>query len=243
MQCPCKQFDIQKYKDKPYQQTPCATCFMTKETTNTNKHSILYDTDGAFQETITQQRQQELGLSQDHCSMQDFYGFSDQRTSQQLTQDAVKLIIEACQHNFLITLSNIVLKLTDLARTYPVTYQILHMKMQYPSMSYAEIGRNLNPPCSKQNVLYHLSSAVKQFPDLCSSIITDSRFSGGRYAIKNVASTVNRAKQVEKIRRLLYEETEANKRKTIQELKKEFDKPVTNIPTEFYDDYKQEVQK
>lgn len=112
--------------------------------------------------------------------------------------------------------------------------------MQYPSMSYHEIGRNLNPPCSKQNVLYHLSNAVKQFPDLCASIITDSRFSGGRLAIKKIANTIQKQRQIEKIRKILYVQTEANKRKSIQQLKEEFAKPVGSIPIEFFDSYKED---
>ena len=236
MNCPCDAFDVQKYKDVPYQQTPCYNCFMTKETNNTNKHSILYDTDGALDQQLTEQAQQQLGLTEDPYDL-------DLPEEDQLTPEAITMVMQACQKNFLITLSNIVLKLTDIARQYPVTYQILHMKMQYPSMSYHQIGRNLNPPCSKQNVLYHLSNAVKQFPDLCSSIITDSRFSGGRFAIKRVANTANKEKQIQKIRKVLYVETEANKQKSLSELKKEFAKPIDSIPIDYYDFYKKEDEK
>lgn len=206
---------------------------MTKETNNTNKHSILYDTDGALQQMLSEEVQQQLGIIQNPLDL-------DMPQQDALTPDAITMVMQACQKNFLITLSNIVLKLTDLARQYPVTYQILHMKMQYPSMSYHQIGRNLNPPCSKQNVLYHLSNAVKQFPDLCSSIITDTRFSGGRFAIRRAADLADKNKQLDKIRKILYVETETNKQKSIKKLKEEFSKPVDSIPIDFFDSYKEE---
>jgi len=68
--------------------------------------------------------------------------------------------------------------------------------MQYPHLSYYQIGAKMTPPCSKQNVLYHLSHAVKEFPDLHKAILTDTRFSGGRYAIKTEADKAAHYKQV-----------------------------------------------
>lgn len=214
MNCPCPDFDPQKYKNKPYQETPCASCFMTRETNKTNKHSQLYDTDGPVEEVIDKD-----GKAPDE--LMDM----NQLTDQQLSPESIELIMKACQQNFLIVLSNVVLKLTDLAQTYPALYQILHMKMQYPHMSYYEIGSKMVPPCTKQNVLYHLSHAVKEFPDLHKAIITDARFSAGHSAIKVTADKVAQEKQIQKVRNFLYNTTEANRRKTIQELQEEFKKP------------------
>lgn len=206
----CTQFDIQKYRGKPYQQTPCSKCFMTRQTTKTNKHTMLYDTDGAIpQEMQPTEQPQDI----------------QQRLAQELSQDTINMIMQACQQNFLVTLSNVVLKLTDIAKTYPVLYEILHLKMQHPEMSYYQIGRSLNPPCSKQNVLYHLSHAVEQFPDLQKAILTDTRFSGGRYAIKTTAQKALRTAQVQRVRKSLYTQTDINRRKTLEELKKQFEKP------------------
>lgn len=214
MHCPCPQFDIQKYKGKPYQETPCASCFLTRQTNKTNKHSQLFDTDGATQDVVDQNTK----TPADSLIQQ-------QSIPSELTPDSIELIMQACQQNFLVVLSNVVLKLTDLAKTYPALYQILHLKMQYPHLSYYEIGARMSPPCSKQNVLYHLQHAVKQFPQLHKAILTDTRFSGGRYAIKTEAQKAKHNKAVQKVRHLLYEQTEANTEKALNELTQLFKKP------------------
>ena len=225
MNCPCPDFDIQKYRGKPYQETPCASCFLTRETNKTNKHSQLYDTDGAIQQVIDQNTKNPGQLFD-----------LKQTIGNQMTPQAVQLIMQACQQNFLIVLSNVVLKLTDLAKSYPALYQILHLKMQYPHMSYYEIGSKMTPPCSKQNVLYHLSHAVKQFPDLEKAILTDSRFSGGHHALRTEADKASKFKQIQKVRHLLYDTTEANRIKTFNELKNIFQKPFkTTIIKDFSD--------
>lgn len=226
MNCPCPQFDIQKYKGKPYEETPCASCFLTRETNKTNKHSQLFDTDGAIQEALDQNSQPPDKLLQ-----------AQQIIHEDITPEAIQLIMQACEQNFLIVLSNVVLKLTDMAKSYPALYQILHLKMQYPHMSYYEIGARMTPPCSKQNVLYHLEHAVQLFPDLHKAIITDTRFSGGHNAIRTAADKTKRDKQVEKVRKLLYSETEANKIKTFKELTKEFNKPFRETPIDDFAEY------
>ncbi len=217
--CPCPQFDIQKYKDKPYQETPCAKCFLSKQTTNTHKHSQLFDTDGV-------QSQQPAKRPQP-VQVQDIL-------PEKISPDTLAIIVQACQQNFILTLSNLVLKLTRLSKTYPVLFQILTYKMQHPQLSYFEIGRKLNPPCSKQNVLYHLSHAVRQFPQLEKSIVTDTRFSGGRYALKTIAQLASRIKQVQIVRRKLYEQNQYNTRKEFDELKRQLQRPYkVNIISEF----------
>ena len=225
MNCPCPQFDLQKYRNKPYEQTPCASCFMTKETNKTNKHAILYDTDGAID-----QSQEPYVQPQEQLPQQ----------IQQLSEQSINMIMQACQQNFLITLSNIVIKLTDLAKTYPPLYQILHYKMQHPEMSYHQIGVALSQPCSKQNVLYHLTHAVKQFPDLYKAILTDTRFSGGRYAIKTAADKRQKQIQVQRVRKKLYDESQINRRKSLQELKEQFSKP---FKVEAITDFKDVIEK
>lgn len=215
MNCPCPDFDPQKYKGKPYEETPCASCFLTKETNKTNKHLQLYDTDGPVEQVIDPQ-----GKAPDELLD------TKEIPVQELSPEAIELIMKACEQNFLIVLSNVVLKLTDLAQTYPALYQILHLKMQYPHMSYYEIGSKMNPPCTKQNVLYHLSHAVQEFPDLHKAIITDARFSAGHSAIKVAADKVAQDRQIERVRNFLYNTTEANRRKTLEELEEAFKKPV-----------------
>ena len=226
MNCPCPQFDIQKYRGKPYEETPCASCFMTRETNKTNKHSQLFDTDGAVEDAPDPNESQPDKLLQAQELLQD-----------DISPESIELIMEACEQNFLIVLSNVVLKLTDLAKTYPALYQILHLKMQHPHLSYYQIGAKMTPPCSKQNVLYHLSHAVKLFPDLHNAIITDTRFSGGHNAIKSAADKFARSKQVQKVRKLLYKDTEANAVKDFKELTKEFKKPFKVATIDDFSEY------
>lgn len=220
MNCPCPDFDIQKYKGKPYQQTPCAKCFMVRQSYQTGKHSQLFDTDGA-QDTSSDFIKQQYNPELDQI--------------QKLSPESVKLIQQACEQNFLVVLSNVVLKLTDLAKTYPILYQILHLKMQHPELSYYEIGRKINPPCSKQNVLYHLSHAVKEFPDLNKAILTDTRFSAGKNAIKTAAQKSNKYNQLQRVRKLIYDETDINSRKSFQLLQKQFEKPFKVVDIEDFE--------
>ena len=228
MNCPCEQFDVQKYKNVPYQQTPCAHCFLTKETHKTNKVSQLYDTDGA-------QDIDEIAAAEPVPD--------EQIVPDNIPKHIIMNIQKACQQNLLVTLSNTVLKLAQLAKTYPALFQILTIKMQYPYMSYYQIGQIMVPPCSKQNVLYHLSHAVEQFPELSNAILTDTRFSGGRYAIKTIADKVYEQKHTDKVKKLLYVQTQANKRKSIAQLQRLFAQPFKTQTVDIYDVYARKEQK
>lgn len=74
------------------------------------------------------------------------------------------------------------MKMVKLAKFNPTMFEVIIKKMQYPYMSYSEIGDSMTPKCSKQNVLYHLKHAVEMFPEISSALLTDTRFSSGRYA-------------------------------------------------------------
>ena len=222
MNCPCQEFDVQKYKDVPYQETPCASCFMTKQTHRTNKVSQLYDTDGA--QDIDQIAADQPVPDQDIVP-------------DNVPKHIIMNIQKACQENLLVTLSNTVLKLTQLSKSYPALFQILTIKMQYPYMSYYQIGQVMVPPCSKQNVLYHLSHAVQQFPELSSAILTDTRFSGGRYAIKTIADKAYEQKHTDKVKKLLYVQSQANRRKSIAQLQRLFAQPYKTQTVDMFDMY------
>lgn len=230
MQCPCKQRTEhpELFQGKDYQDTPCASCFLTRETHRTNKVSKLYDQDGAQQVDVDQ-----LAAQQDAVADEDY-------VPQNIPEHIILNIQKACQQNFLVVLSNTVLKLTKMAKDYPALFQVLMIKMQYPYMSYLDIGKHMVPPCSKQNVLYHLSHAVQQFPELSKAILTDTRFSGGRYAIKRVADLVNEQKCSNKVKKLLYAQTDINKAKTIQELQQLFKEPFKCASIDIYDAYAKE---
>lgn len=230
MNCPCKERNQhpQLFQNVPYQETPCANCFMTRETHRTNKVSKFYDTDGAqdvdIDDLVAQQQ-----ATQDEDYIPD-----------NIPQNVILNIQKACQHNFLITLSNTVLKLTRLAKEYPALFQVLVIKMQYPYMSYLDIGKHMVPPCSKQNVLYHLQHAVQEFPQLSKAILTDTRFSGGRYAIKRVADIAKEQINSNKIKKLLYNQTAINKRKTLEQLHQLFSEPFKTQTINIYDAYAKE---
>lgn len=210
MQCPCPQFDIQKYRDKPYQQTPCAKCSLTKQSFKVNKHIQLFDTDGAIDQL--------QNIAQEQIDQ-------DQYIPQDIPITVINAISKACEQNLLITLSNTVLKLCVLSKQYPALFQVLVLKMQHPQMSYYQIGQSMVPPCSKQNVLYHLEHAVQKFPELSKAIITDTRFSGGKNAIKKVLDKVQKSKQIQKIKHLLYEQSDINTVKSVEQLQQIFRKP------------------
>ena len=222
MQCPCAQFDLQKYKGKPYQQTPCAKCSLVKQSIRVNKHIELFDTDGAIDQI------QAIAIQQ--TPQQQF-------VPQNVPASVIQAITRACQHNLLVTLSNTVLKLCVMSKDYPALFQVLTLKMQHPQMSYYQIGLNMVPPCSKQNVLYHLEHAVKQFPQLAKAIITDTRFSGGKNAIKKVLDKVQKSKQTQKVKHLLYAQSPINTAKTVAQLRQIFKKPYKVNMVTSYDDY------
>lgn len=210
MHCPCAQFDLQKYKNKPYQQTPCAKCSLVKQASHVNKHIQLLDTDGAIQD-IQNIVQQQID--------------QDQYVPQDIPVNVINAIAKACQQNLLITLSNTILKLSVLAKQYPALFQVLMLKMQHPQLSYYQIGQSMVPPCSKQNVLYHLQHAVQKFPQLAKAIITDTRFSGGKNAIKKVLDKTQKFNQTSRIKHLLYSQSQANTAKSVQQLQQIFKKP------------------
>lgn len=218
MQCPCDLFDLNKYKDKPYQQTPCSKCSLVKDTHRINKHIQLYDTDGA--------------IDQIQCAVQQIQ--QDQFVPQNTPLSVINAITKACQHNLLVTLSNTVLKLCLLSKDYPALFQVLTIKMQHPQMSYYQIGQSMVPPCSKQNVLYHLQHAVRQFPQLAKAIITDTRFSGGKNAIKKVLDKVSQIKQIQRIQHLLYKQSQINTSKSISQLQQIFKKPYKSTSITYF---------
>lgn len=222
MQCPCSQFNLQLYKDKPYEETPCACCQLIRQSYRISKHIQLFDTDGAvdqIQSIAAQQIDQQQLVPDD------------------IPASVIEAITKACQQNLLVTLSNTVLKLCVMSKDYPALFQVLTLKMQHPQMSYYQIGQNMVPPCSKQNVLYHLQHAVKQFPELYKAIITDTRFSGGKNAIKRVLDKVQKSKQTTKIKKLLYADSPINTAKTVAQLQDIFSKPYKVHLVTSYDDF------
>lgn len=180
--------DLSKYKDTPWEQTPCASCPLNKEYNNTCR-VLLFDSASSLDEDeslgIYDEHYEDPLLDLEHAVVNDMAGLKE---------------LEAVIRNrVMVVQSNIIIKLVKLAKTNPTMFEIVIKKMQFPHMSYSEIGESMTPKCGKQTVLYHLKRAVELFPDLEAGLLTDTRFSGGRYALQTVA---NRKRKVEAEKRL-----------------------------------------
>lgn len=224
MGCHSCKVNLQDYKDVPYQKTPCATCKLATQSTKTFKHINLYQTDAISDDAdldqiagqIEDQNQSSTGI----------------HIPQNIPARLIDQIQKACQTNLLITLSSIILKLIKLTKQYPTTAKILLIKMQHPQMSYYEIGRQMDPPCSKQNVLYHLKHAVTEFPELDSALIIDTRFSSstGGSAIHSVAQLKNNTKVLNKLRNHMYDKHQFNTQNDIKTINQIFNMPYSTEP-------------
>ena len=224
----CEHFG--KFNGMEYKDTPCASCKLTKESRNTGKRGALFDSDA---QTDCEDEIEAMDVASEE---------ETQTIPDNIPQYVIELIKEACQSNMMVVLSNLILILVKLAKENPPIFSVLMMKMQHPSMSYYEIGRMLNPPCSKQNVLYHLKRVVSMYPELESAIITDTRFSGGRYAIRTTADIARHNRLVEDVRQQLYPQTKVNQSFSIDDLNRLLNLPYakeTALDTDYRE--KQEV--
>lgn len=180
----------------PYLESPCATCKLANEYTQTHR-AAMFDSCGNLEEM--EEKESEYLASIDK-SLEDM-DHIDPLDARNKSLEAIK---EACENAVIVAMSGLILQLVRLAKTYPVLFEIVIKKMQYPYMSYAEIGATMNPPCSKQNILYHMKQAVAMYPDLETVLPTDTRFSGGRYALKTIADLSRRTLGIKRIQGILY---------------------------------------
>ena len=121
-------------------------------------------------------------------------------------KETVSVIRDVIEKQVFVVTSGLILSLLKMAKESPIMFEILIKKMQYPFMSYSEIGNSMNPKCSKQNVLYHLKHAVELYPDLNAAILTDTRFSAGHYALTTIANRRRQNKFKQRIQGILYGE-------------------------------------
>lgn len=215
--CSVNLSDYERYED-----SPCASCFLSQEYSHTHNMGLFDNINTADVEdfkgsTATLTTEQEELLAGLDTELETF--------------DAIK---QACEAQMLITMSNVCLKIIKLMKRNPTTIGILLRKWQFPYMSYSDIGASMNPKCSKQNVLYHLKQAVQFFPELEHLILTDTRFSGGRYALRTVAAQ-NRANYINnKLRQALYGDNPMLKINTMKQVSALLDAPC-NIPDDIVD--------
>lgn len=168
---------------KSYDESPCAKCKLAVERYNTHRPAL-------FDSAANLDDDEDETLGTEDKDFEEMVNRNDSAHIQQVL-DAVEangIIKDVIERQVFQVASGMVLSLLKLAKTNAVMFEILIKKMHYPYMSYSEIGDSMNPKCSKQNVLYHLKHAVELFPDLPAAILTDTRFSGGRYALTTLAN-------------------------------------------------------
>ena len=192
----CHSCGVDPSKYATYEESPCATCKLAKEYTQTHR-AAMFDSCGNLEEM--EEKESEYLASIDK-SLEDMEHI-DPLDARNKSLGAIK---EACENAVIVAMSGLILQLVRLAKTYPVLFEIVIKKMQYPYMSYAEIGATMNPPCSKQNILYHMKQAVAMYPDLETVLPTDTRFSGGRYALRTIADISRRTLGIKRIQGILY---------------------------------------
>ena len=188
--------------DVPYLESPCATCKLSVEYTNT-KRAAMYDSCGT--DEAAEEKHAEFFAKVDEA----LENFDQPKPSDEIkgiTKESLEILKSSMEQQIMIAMSGIMVRLLKLAKTSPVMFELVLKKMQYPYMSYSALGASMAEPCSKQNVLYHLKHAVELFPELEATLLTDTRFSGGRYALQTVANRVRQEYAKKRIQGLLYGE-------------------------------------
>lgn len=208
--------DITKYAN--YMESPCATCKLAKEYTQTHR-AAMFDSCGNLEEMEAKESEYLASIDKNLENMEHLDPLDARNKS-------LGVIKEACENAVIVAMSGLILQLVWLAKKYPVLFEIVIKKMQYPYMSYAEIGATMNPPCSKQNILYHMKQAVAMYPELETVLPTDTRFSGGRYALRTIADISRRTLGIKRIQGILYGDANpAFKAMSIREINKIINAP------------------
>lgn len=187
----------------PYEKSPCSKCKLAKESYNTHRPA-LFDSGDMDEDDDSNEF---LGVEDKDLQFIDEKDI-DAPVLKKVKEatDTVKVIREVIEKQVFLVASGMTLSLLKMAKESPIMFEILIKKMQYPYMSYSEIGNSMNPKCSKQNVLYHLKHAVELFPDLNAAILTDTRFSAGHYALTTIANHRRQNKAKQRIQGIMYGE-------------------------------------
>lgn len=201
--------------DTNWLDSPCATCRLGNDSPTT-KRPALFDTektcspDGEEASYLARVDKALEAAGDDPPPPPDF---------KELTPEMLQTLRKIMEEQIYGVLSGTIVKLLKLGQTSPVMLELVIKKMQYPLMSYSELGASMKEPFSKQNVLYHLKHAVDIMPELASVLLTDTRFSGGRYALKTIANKRRQEAAYKRIKGLLYGEDNPDMQaKSIREL-------------------------
>lgn len=207
----CK-VDLSKYENVPWDKVPCATCQLSKNYVKTFSTGF-FDTGGDEDSGPAVEDDHSFSGEHDFVTKGDFPLKLDEIRSLESIQKAV-------EHQMYLMFSGIMIKLLRMAKDNPTMFEVVIKKMQYPRLSYAEVGNTMNPKCSKQNVLYHLRCAVAIFPELESIIPTDTRYTSGHYALRTLANKRRQELLEDRMRENLYGKGEFSKPVDIEELNK-----------------------
>lgn len=207
--------DISKYPK--YEESPCATCRLNKETYYAHPvemfESMETAEDAGELENITNREDPLAGIDYD--------------------LNTLNLMKQVCEEQFLRVASSIIIKMIALAKRHPVMIEVVLKKLQYPHMSYSEIGASLTRPCLKQNILHHLKMAVKLFPEISHALITDTRSNGGHYALRTVAADEKEKFAKNRLKQIIYGNDPDMQAMTLKEINAVFKVPKgdeINIP-------------
>jgi len=176
----CKKWNPEEYKDKPYEEWPCASCPLAKEYTRTFSTGYF---DTADLDEIAAEDKPLYDDPNEHL-----FVTSGDFPLQEEEIRSLEAIKSAIMRQMYVVFSGLLVKLLYMAKKSPEMFEVFIKKMQFPYMSYSDIGSTMDPPCGKQTVLYRLRKVVEKFPELASVINTDTRYSGGRYTIKTLAT-------------------------------------------------------
>lgn len=184
----------------PYLESPCATCKLANDSPTT-KRPALFDTE----KVCTKDGEEASYLARVDKALE---AAGDDPPPEpkfdKLTPDMLQTLRKIMEEQIYSVLAGTIVKLLKIGKISPVMLELVLKKMQYPLMSYSELGASMKEPFSKQNVLYHLKHAVDLMPELSSVLLTDTRFSGGRYALKTIANKRREEDAYRRIRGLLY---------------------------------------
>lgn len=201
--------------DVDWLDSPCATCRLGNDSPTT-KRPALFDTE----KTCSPDGEEASYLARVDKALE---AAGDDPPPppkfDQLTPDMLQQLKRIMEEQIYSVLAGTIVKLLKLGKTSPVMLELVLKKMLYPYTSYSELGASMKEPFSKQNVLYHLKHAVDLMPELASVLLTDTRFSSGRYALQTVANRHRQDTAKQRIKGLLYgEDNPSIQMKSMREL-------------------------
>jgi hypothetical protein len=188
--------NLDQYKDKPWEELPCATCAMGKNYTRT-WNTGFFDTGKEDSEVDAVEGEFKFDNEHEFVTTGKF-PLTEEET------ETLERIKKAVAQQVCKTFAGLLVRMLHMAKTNPVLFEVIIKKMQYPHMSYSALGATMVPKCSKQNVLYHLKSAINVFPELEAVIPTDTRYTSGHYALRTLAERRMAEEAEKRLRENLY---------------------------------------